>query len=248
MGSIFSSQRVQSLKRAALVSAKRSVVRTSIGRQLVLPKYRYMYSPEQLWALCQAAEQSLGLGAFAEIGVYSGSTTVFIHKHLAGKGPLPTYYCLDTFSGFVAEDVEVEQDRDRDLEEGAVEKYKDLFYNNSKESFEQTMALNGITNTVVIKADASTFDYSTLPPLGFVLVDVDLLRPVRAAMAGCWERLVPGGTMVVDDCTEDIEVFDGALQAYEEFCKEHGFPVDIRHGKLGYVTKSLPEPGASSDR
>ena len=38
-----------------------------------------------------------------------------------------------------------------------------------------------------------------LPLLPFALVDVEQLRPVRAALAGHWEVLVSGGILVVDD-------------------------------------------------
>jgi len=226
------SEVMRSIRRVALAKGKDLATTTDIGRRLVLPKYRYMFSPEQLWALCQVAETGLALGgAFAEIGCYDGSTTVYLHRHLQDKGELPPYYCLDTFSGFTEGDIAVERER------GKTEDFKDVFYWNSKACFERTMELNGLSRVVVIRADATTFDYSSLPALSFALVDVDLMQPVRVAMAGCWERLVPGGMMVVDDCTKDIGGFDGALEAYTEFCRGKGLPVDIRHGKLGFATK-----------
>lgn len=216
-----------------LVRGKVLATTTDIGRRLVLPKYRYMFSPEQLWALCEEAEKGLTLaGAFAEIGVYDGGTTVFINRHLREKGDPPDYYCIDTFSGFTEDDIAVERDH------GKTEDLNDLFYFNSKVCFERTMMQNQVDKAVVIQADATTFDYATLPPLGFALVDVDLRQPVESAMLGCWERLVPGATMVVDDCTTSIGAFDGALSAYTEFCEKHALPVDIRHGKLGYVFKT----------
>jgi len=94
-----------------------------------------------------------------------------------------------------------------------------------------------LSRTVVVQADAVTFDYSTLPLLSFALIDVDLLRPVRAAMIGCWERLLPGGLLVVDGCNGAVGIWDGAYAAYVEFCGEHELPIDIRHGKLGFVSR-----------
>jgi hypothetical protein len=196
-----------------------------------------MFSPEQLWSLCQAAESVLPLGgAFAEIGVCDGDTTLYLHRHLAGKGDAPTYYCIDTFSGFTEEDIRGERER------GKAADYKDIFLT-SKARFQRTMQMNGLDRTVVVQADAGTFDYSSLPPLSFVLVDVDLLRPVRAALAGCWERLLPRGVLVVDDCDASISLWDGAYEAYVEFCREHELTVDIRHGKLGFVSR----PGTTSE-
>ncbi len=226
------SPRLQSLGRTALVEAKNLLTWPKLGTKILLPKYRYMFSPEQLWALCEAAEHCAPLGgAFAEIGVFDGSTTAYINRHLREQGFAPKYYCLDTFSGFTPEDVAVERER------GQTDDYARHFYLNSKQCFERTMRQNGVDEAVVIQADASTFDYSSLEPLAFALVDVDLYRPVQVALAACWERLLPGGMIVVDDCTKDIDAFEGALYAYTEFCEAHGFPVDIRHGKLGYLSK-----------
>ena len=230
--SMLHSKRARSIRRAALADAKRILTGTDLGRKLLLPKYRYMFSPEQLWALCEAAEAALPLGgAFIEIGVYDGSTTVYLHRHLIEKGVPPTYFCIDTFSGFTDEDINVERGR------GKTEDYKEHFFYNSVECYQRTLDQNGIVGAVVVQADAATFDYSTLPPLSFALVDVDLVRPVRAAIAGCWEALLPGGILVVDDCTTAISGFDGALEAFTEFCTERDLPVDVRHGKLGFATK-----------
>jgi hypothetical protein len=195
-----------------------------------------MFSPEQLWALCQAAESVLPLGgAYAEIGAYNGDTTVYLHHHLGqccgGRDNTPTYYCIDTFNGFTNADIQVERQR------GKMEDYKSYFAHNTKKRFQRTMEAFALRRTVVVQADAVTFDYASLPLLAFALIDVDLLRPVRAAMTGCWERLLPGGLLVVDDCSGSVGIWDGAHEAYVEFCGERELPIDIRHGKLGFVVR-----------
>jgi len=217
-----------------MADAKKLLTTTSFGRRLLLPRYRYQYSPEQLWSLCETAEAALLLGgAFAEIGVYDGTTTVYLHRHLQSKGPAPTYYCIDTFSGFTEEDIEVEMER------GNAVDYANLFYFNNKETFERTMKLSGLDRTIAIQADAATFDYTSLQPLSFALIDVDLLRPVRAALNGCWEKLLPGGVLVIDDCDVSVKHFDGAYEAFVEFCELHDLPVDIRFDKLGFATRPV---------
>jgi hypothetical protein len=65
---------------------------------------------------------------------------------------------------------------------------------------------------------------------------------VRAAVAGYWGRLLRGGILVVDDCDASLSIWDGAYEAYVEFCREQALPVDIRHGKLGFVAR----PGTTS--
>jgi predicted O-methyltransferase YrrM len=225
---------MDSVKRSAISDATNLLVRTDYGRRILLPQYRYMFSPEQLWSLCQAAESVLPLGgAFAEIGAADGRTTVYLHRHLEKKGEAPTYYCIDTFNGFTSEDIKVERAR------GKTDNYAESFFNNSKKRFQRTMKMNGLDRTVVVQADAATFDYSSLPPLSFALVDVDLLRPMRAALAGCWDRLLPGGILVVDDCDPSVNIWDGAHEAFVEFCEKQGLPIDIRHEKLGFASRPL---------
>jgi len=44
----------------------------------------------------------------------------------------------------------------------------------------------------------------------------------------------PGGIIVVDDC-KATELWDGTLQAYEEFVQQKGFPKEITAEKPGII-------------
>jgi hypothetical protein len=48
--------------------------------------------------------------------------------------------------------------------------------------------------------------------------------------------MAPGGIVVVDDCRPSRN-FDGALQAYQEFCKQHRIEQQIVANKLGILKK-----------
>ena len=48
-------------------------------------------------------------------------------------------------------------------------------------------------------------------------------------------RLLPGGTVVVDDCDPGHPQWNGAHAAYVDFCGEKGMEPDIRFGKLGFL-------------
>jgi hypothetical protein len=58
-----------------------------------------------------------------------------------------------------------------------------------------------------------------------------------AALHGCWARLLPGGLLVADDCQDQVNAWDGARQAFEEFCDSTGLALDVRHFKLGFARK-----------
>jgi hypothetical protein len=214
--------------RAALVA------RTRIGQRANLAQYRYAFSPAQLWTLCDEAEKALTAagGAVAEIGVAAGETTVYLVKHLrAAAVPLPRYIALDTFEGFTDQDIETEAQAGRDHDFNA------WFSLDSQRLYAMSMRLHGIDDVVTpIRADAVTFDYASLPPIGFALVDVDLELPVSAALEGLWGRLLPGGRIVVDDCAKGT-IWEGARVAYLDFCEKHGQAPDIRFEKLGLLEK-----------
>ena len=101
-----------SLEVRAKVAVMSALATTGLGRHGLLARYRYAFSPRQLWTLCEAAESARQVdGAFLEVGVDRGETTVFLTKHLRTLGPLPRYLCVDTFAGFTPADVAAERTR-----------------------------------------------------------------------------------------------------------------------------------------
>ncbi len=96
------------------------------------------------------------------------------------------------------------------------------------------MANNNITRDIPIQADIKTYDMEPLSPISFCLIDVDLYLPVKAALEKVVRLMHPGGIVVVDDCQEH-PLWDGALQAYQEFTSEHGIDPKIVEGQFGLV-------------
>lgn len=213
------------------------LTRTGLGQRANLAQYPYSYSPAELWALCEAATAARRLdGVFVEVGVASGTTTVYLNRHLATQGAPPPYYALDTFTGFTADDIAAERAR------GKIDAYEGWFAVNSLALFEKSMRQHQLANVTAMQADVGAFDFSRLPAISFALADVDLFRPMLAALRGCWSRLIPGGVIVCDDCAEGEHLWDGARAAYDAFCDEQGLKPDIRLGKLGYLTKEPVRP------
>lgn len=203
------------------------------GRRLLLARHR-SFDPSQLWALCEASAAAVAStgGAVVEVGVAAGARRCTSARHYDSLGLRPRYVCIDTFSGFTAEDIAVERDRGKD------DAYAGWFSAQSERLFRRTMEVNGLGDRVeVIRADAGRFAYDQLPDLAFALVDVDLHRPMLAALQGCWDRLLPGGVLVADDCQDEVHAWDGARQAYVEFCESKAIELDVRHGKLGFAQR-----------
>jgi predicted O-methyltransferase YrrM len=64
-----------------------------------------------------------------------------------------------------------------------------------------------------------------------------LYLPVSQALPSIFARLASGGIIVIDDCAPG-GIWDGALQAYGEFCSKTGATQEIHCQKLGVLRKS----------
>jgi len=191
-----------------------------------------MYRPAQLCFLAGEAERTDPLaGSIVEVGCAFGATTVLLDRHLSDIGSDKRYYAIDTFSGFTPEDVAVERDSGRGTD------YFPYFRRNSKRSFERTMESNGVRRVTAIETDVKRFDFTTIGPFSFCLIDVDLYQPVLATLNAVWDLMTPGGEIVVDDCDAVDPRWRGSYEAYAEFLTDKGLPKDIRHTKLGVIQR-----------
>jgi SAM-dependent methyltransferase len=196
-------------------------------------RYSYNFRPPQLCFLCACLEEVRDLpGNFAEVGCARGHTAVFLNHYMSDRGIEKRYFAIDTFGGFVAEDVRYEVEQ-RGKAPGMIAGFE----NNKQEWFDETLRANGIARVTSIRADVNELDLGSLGPLAFCLLDVDLYRPMSKALRELFAALVPGGILIADDCDSANPRWDGAEQAYREFCAREGFPYRVVHGKLGVIRK-----------
>jgi O-methyltransferase len=193
------------------------------------PPYRYMFTPSQLAFLGRKLETA-PIGTALEIGCANGDTTVWLSLWMEAVGVSRRYVAIDTFTGFRDEDIAVEAERGRDPR-----RYMNSFRGPTRKRFEHAMSVNGIDRVEVVTADSTRLDYAQFAPIAFALVDVDLYRPVRLTLDRLYPLLIEGGTIVVDDCASGP--FEGALEAYRDFCREQDLPLRVEHGKLGLITR-----------
>lgn len=211
----------------------REVLHYSPLRRYFFPKYLYNFTPPQLCFLCRCVEDTKDVpGTIAEIGCANGLTSVFLNKYMSEQGIERPYVAIDTFAGFVAEDVQYEVDN-----RGKQKKLFNRFQVNSRKWYDRTLRDNGVSRVRSVQADVNKFDMAALGPLSFVLLDVDLYRPIKKCLPELYGLLSPGGIMVVDDCDAGHIRWDGADQAYKEFMAGLGRRADILYGKLGIIRK-----------
>jgi hypothetical protein len=215
-------------------AAKWLVYRTPVADRLAAPSYRYKVDPAELCAMVGLVDGTRDTGAsIAEVGLARGDTSVFLLEHLRTTQDVRPLLLLDTFEGFTPGSVEVEVSlRGKGEDEFGVFRYLD------ERRFERNLRRAGYENYRIVKGDASAFDWSTVAPIGAVLLDIDLYQPTSATLEAIWPHLVSGGGVVVDDCLPDTP-WDGSLQAYEEFIAAHDLPFE-RVGRKGAVVRKRP--------
>ncbi len=219
------------LTRAVRVIIKDISLRIGRNRQL-FSLYPYMFSPAQLIFLTDCIKSVSDVpGNFVEVGCAYGATTVFLNKFMNDNKDLAgrNYYAIDTFRSFVAEHADYEiQNR------GKPPSIKKRFKENKKAWFDRSMAVHGVKRVKSIECDATQFDLSSLAPIAFCLIDLDLYIPVKDLLPKVFSAMSPGGIIIVDDCQPD-QMWDGALQAYQEFTRQREIPAEIVLEKLVVV-------------
>lgn len=176
------------------------------------PNFPYSVEPIELATLVMEIDRLRATrGAIVEIGVARGMTTRFMVTHLISMGINDQLiYAIDTFSSFLDRDIEYEK-----FARGKKAINRKWFDYNDFNVWSRNFSSFAFVKP--IQADCAEFDYSSLAPIKLALPDVDLYLPTIKALPGLYENLVEGGVILVDD-VRDKSTFDGAYQAYMEFC------------------------------
>lgn len=120
-------------------------------------------------------------GALAEVGVWRGETSAFLHR----LAPERRLYLFDTFAGFP----------ERDLPEG---RHDPRFRDTSVEAVRRRV---GPSPNVVLTPGYVPEVLGTVVDerFAFVLLDLDLFDPTLASLEFFYPRLCPGGYLIVHD-------------------------------------------------
>lgn len=200
------------------------------------PRYEYCIEPLQISLIVNEIERlNHTVGSIVEIGVARGMTSRLICQHLVSQGYKDqNFYCLDTFMSFTQRDLEFEI-RAR----GKSKKELTGFGYNSfkvwKKNFQQFPFVHPV------QADCSDFDFTLIAPIKFAFLDVDLYMPTAKSLPRIYDSLVPGGVIVVDDVLDKCS-WDGAFQAYMEFCRINNIEPKIVGNKCGVIYKTSAQP------
>jgi len=196
------------------------------------PRYPYNIAPIQLTQLVNEIQRLQDTkGNIVEIGVARGMTTRFLCEHVTNQqiGHTLTLYAIDTFDSFTKADLDFEvKNRGKSLFELKGFEYND--FGIWKRNF------SNYSFVKAIKADCSVVDYTTIAPIKLAFLDVDLYLPTKKTLPRIYDALVDGGTILVDDVLSNFR-YDGAYQAYMEFCDAYKVTPQIIGRRCGIIYK-----------
>ncbi len=185
------SQLVRQLMPARVKDSLRAEAKKSLQPPMTFPTYspdvvQYFeeFRDDVRYATLALAIQRLETeridGAFAELGVHQGATSRVMHK----QAPHRRLYLFDTFAGFPAAALEVDQD----------ERFKDT-------SEERVAAFIGDQENVIFRAGYFPETAAGLEGERFALVmlDFDLYKSAVDAFNFFYPRLVPGAYFFMHD-------------------------------------------------
>jgi O-methyltransferase len=200
---------ISPLKVALRVGARKLAAATRARRTMMFPTYPpevaeriEQYHDDVRYSMLALAIQRLEIdripGAFAEIGVYRGVTSSFIHR----QAPERLFYLFDTFEGFPSQA----------LDEGVVDiRFKDT-------SMDGVAALIGDTRNIVFRKGFFPETAAGLEDEKFALVilDVDLYLSALEVFRFFYPRMVRGGYFFMHDFNSP-ESEHGISRAAHEF-------------------------------
>ena len=203
--------------------------------RLMDPKYLYLVEPIQLAFLVNFLENIKNNGgSILEVGVDKGMTTRFLCEHIRlSKSPIK-YFVVDTFNSFTEEDVNYEvENRSKPKSDADFLNFTYNDFNVWSSKFKEFSFLTAY------KSDCSKFDYSKIDKLQLVFLDVDLYLPTFKALELIYDQLEYGGCIMVDNVSLSCSIYDGAYQAYNEFCNKYNIPVQYLGNNAGLIYKKL---------
>jgi O-methyltransferase len=179
------------LKRSLRVAARRLAEITRARRPMRFPTYSpsvaqriEQYHDDVRYASIALAIQRLQTdniaGSFAEIGVFRGATSAFIHR----QAPDRRFFLFDTFEGFRTEDLEEASDsRFKETSQAAVKAYID--------GNDNLIFRPGYFPETAIGLEDEKF--------AFVMLDVDIYKASQDVFQFFYPRLVRGGYFFMHD-------------------------------------------------
>lgn len=174
------------------------------------------------------AESVKGLkGDFVECGVYKGGYSSAICKYLDFGTLDKTFYLFDTFNGLDHQLVNPEE------EEGDLLTIYSGYDDVVMESIENTFKDYPVK--IVRGSVPDSLETVSIESIAYLSIDMNMVAPEIAAANFFWDRISPGGVMILDDY--GFHAHRQQKIAFDKFAKEKGVAILSLPTGQGIITK-----------
>lgn len=165
-------------------------------------------------------------GHYAEFGVYFGKSFFSWHKFLEVLTPTATHKKVigfDSFSGFPSlasedgeQDDKIQKQTGGLSSEGFLEEFRALLKLHNEDGIIPTDR-GSIVQGDILETLPTWLNENPEARFCLLNLDVDLYEPTRVILEGCWDRLVPGGVLILDEYA--TSKWPGETLAWDEFAR-----------------------------
>jgi O-methyltransferase len=196
-----------------------------------------LVSREKLAVLCRlitALDRDQVPGAIVECGTFKGGAAAVMASRANGRRDL---YLFDSFEGLPPPGVE----------DGALarQQFQPGWCASTEDDVRQAFAAADASTAAlhIIKGwFADTFPRTQLPPIALLHIDADWYDSVRLCLETWYDRITPGGYVVLDDYGR----WEGCTRAADEFLRKRGLPPLERTGSAGHYLRKPDRAGERS--
>ncbi len=165
-------------------------------------------------------------GHIIEVGTHDGDTSEIICRYLLENKISKKFYGLDTFSGYLGEDM-------RGANKDSIFNFVNRVWDSEKQKVENRLSFYGKQNYQIIEGDCKKtvpecIENGTFSQFSLVYIDCNLYRPSVTSMDRLYPLLQTGGIMAIDEHTTG-----GETKAIKEIAKKYNQELCFFSNKQG---------------
>lgn len=209
---LFTQQNSDCLDEPAFMAAYNLSLKVNDWRTELNKDMRWRY-----YIVCWFAKNVAHLeGDFVECGVYKGGYSLALAAYLNFKDLNKTFWLLDTFNGLVKAHL-----NPGEIELGLYEHYEGR-YEECYDTVVRTFAL--YPNYKLVRGPVpDTLPQCTAEKICYLSIDMNIAEPEIAAANYFWEKMVPGGVIILDDYGFSAHI--NQKMAFDQWADKKNLPI-----------------------
>lgn len=169
------------------------------------------------YIVCWFADHVKGLaGDFVECGVNTGAYSRAVIEYINFNNTGKRFYLMDTFEG-LDEGLVSEEEKEGGIGKYLVSYRKRDYYSEVKKTF------SGFNVHIIKGAVPGTLPQCNAEKVCYLSIDMNCVEPEVAAAHFFWDKLVPGGVIILDDYGFAPHILQ--KRAFETFAKEKNIEI-----------------------